>query len=184
MSPEQQSAMNLLKHMKTIEGSQSAKLYIQNEIWNYFRYFGLPQLFFTFNPSPAHSPIFVAMCGDKSIDLSEKCPVLPSTCDRAIMLAKDPVATADFFEFCMTALFKYLFVWDYNKQSPKAKGGILGQIYAFYSTTEFTEQGCLHGYFLIWLVGGMNSFDLYNVLNGVSYQKRFLDFLRVLCKGN
>ncbi|KIM66479.1 hypothetical protein SCLCIDRAFT_62648, partial [Scleroderma citrinum Foug A] len=62
---EEKGAMNLLKHVNTIAacipGSHASKILVHNEICNYFGYFGLPQLFFTFNPNPAHSPIFQVM---------------------------------------------------------------------------------------------------------------------------
>ena len=75
------------------------------------------------------------MFGDKSIDLSERFPSLRPSSERAIHLAQDPVAAADFFDFAVTLLFEHLFGWDYkNKQSTEC-GGILGQLHAFYGRT-------------------------------------------------
>ena len=58
----EQDAFSLLWHVNTIStripGSQSAKIFTRNEIQSYFGEFGLPQLYFTFNPSITHSPIF------------------------------------------------------------------------------------------------------------------------------
>ncbi|KAG2142130.1 hypothetical protein BD769DRAFT_52350 [Suillus cothurnatus] len=62
-----------------IPGSQSSKIFVRNEIRNYFGYFGLPHVFFTFNPSAAHSPIFQVMYGDKTVDLSARFPCMPSS---------------------------------------------------------------------------------------------------------
>ncbi|KIK38546.1 hypothetical protein CY34DRAFT_108624 [Suillus luteus UH-Slu-Lm8-n1] len=50
LSPLEQNALQLLQ--------QAAKIHIHNEIQNYYGYFGLPYIFFTLNPSAAHSPIF------------------------------------------------------------------------------------------------------------------------------
>jgi hypothetical protein len=56
-SPEERNALQLLQQVNTlsarIPGSQALKIFIHNEIRSYFRYFGLPHVFFTFNPSPA-----------------------------------------------------------------------------------------------------------------------------------
>ena len=67
MSHEEKHAFGLLQHVNTISacitGSEASKIYIHNEIHSYYGYFGLPHLFFTFNPSVAHSPIFqVKLC--------------------------------------------------------------------------------------------------------------------------
>lgn len=160
-----------------IPGSQSSKITIHNEIRNYFGYFGLPQLFLTFNPSPAHSPLFLVMCGNKTINLFDHFPKIPSAQDRAIALANDPIAAADFFEFSITTLFTYLLGWDYKSCSSSLQGGIFGKVCAFYGITEFTEQGCLHGHFLIWLVGGMNPSELHKALDcDLHFQKRVFAF--------
>jgi len=74
LSNEQCNVMDLLKQVNTmaarVPGSQASQIHICNEIRNYFGYFGMPQLFFTANPSVTHSPIFQVMCGDTNVDLS------------------------------------------------------------------------------------------------------------------
>jgi len=181
LTPEQHHALDLLKKVNTISaripGSQASKIFIRNEIRNYFAFFGLPHIFFTFNPSAAHSPIFQVMFGDKTIDLSSRFTKIVSGRERALRLAKDPVAAADFFEFCVKSLFQFLLGWDYSTCSSTDEGGILGKLLAFYGTTEFTERGQHHGHFLLWLLGGLNPADLHAKLtNNVEYQKQFFDF--------
>ena len=97
--------MSLLNHVNTISAciprSQSAKIYTQNEIRSYFGEFGLPQLYFTFNPSATHSPNFQAIVGDRNIDLTKQFPFVVPSKERALWLAQDPIATAGFFPiFC------------------------------------------------------------------------------------
>ena len=88
---------------------------MRNEIRSYCGFFGLPQLYITLNPSAVHSLIFQLMFGDETIDLSKRFPILVSARERALRLAKDPVAGADFFNFCITSIFRFLFGWDYEK---------------------------------------------------------------------
>jgi hypothetical protein len=170
--------MSLLNHVNTISaripGSQSAKIYTRNEIRSYFSEFGLPHLYFTFNPSVTHSPIFQVMVGNRAVDLTHQFPfVVPST-ERALRLVEDPVAAADFFEFCVTCVFQHLFGWNYGTRMSSEKGGILGHLRAFYGTCEFTERGSLHGHFLIWLLGGLNPNDIHRRLKEDSdFQHRF-----------
>ncbi|KAG2096710.1 uncharacterized protein F5147DRAFT_583951, partial [Suillus discolor] len=140
LSPEEQSALKLLRQVNMlsarIPGSQVSKIFMHNKIRNYYGYFGLPHIFFTFNPSAAHSFIFQVMFGDTTVDLSQRLPHIPEGWLHAIRLAKDPVAAAEFFEFLFQCLFRYLFGWDFNKGQSTAEGGILGHIQAFYGTTE------------------------------------------------
>ncbi|KAG1734452.1 uncharacterized protein EDB91DRAFT_1250974 [Suillus paluster] len=162
-----------------IPGSQAAKVYVHNEMCNYYGYFGLPHVFLTFNPSAAHSPIFQVMYGDHSVDLSECFPCMPAGRVCALRLAQDPVAAADFYEFSFKCLFHFLLGWDFEQEQSIKDGGILGHIRAFYGTTEFTECGALHGHFLIWLEGGMNPSELHMRLRTDSdFQDQFFRFFK------
>ena len=58
-----------------------------------------------------HSPIFHLMFGDQSVDLTSQFPSLVPSKQRALHVAQDPVAAADFFDYC---LVQYLFGWDYK----------------------------------------------------------------------
>jgi hypothetical protein len=112
------------------------------------------------------------MFGDKNVNLSARFPEMVPSRERALRLAKYPAAAADFFEYCMQTVFKYLFGWDYDQKKSTENGGILGKLRAFYGTSELTERGSFHGHFLIWLLGGMNPADLHQKLRGDSaYEK-------------
>jgi hypothetical protein len=101
------------------------------------------------------------MAGNQTVDLSDQIPEVPRAQERAMILAKDLVAAADFFEFCVTLLFSHLLGWDYEKGKSTDQGGVLGKLQAFYGTTEFTEHSCLHGHFLIFLAGAPNPSELH-----------------------
>jgi len=181
LTTAERSALNLLRRVNTmsarIPGSQASKIFVRNEIRNYFGYFGLPHVFFTFNPSAVHSPIFQVMYGDISVDLSERFPDMPGGSERALRLARDPVAAAEFFQFSFECLFRFLLGWDFTLGRSDDNGGILGRIRSFYGTTEFTERANLHGHFLIWLEGGLNPSDLHERLrHDADFQERFFAY--------
>ncbi|KIK35583.1 hypothetical protein CY34DRAFT_16929 [Suillus luteus UH-Slu-Lm8-n1] len=159
-SLKERNVLQLLQQVNTlsarIPGSQASKIYVHNEICSYYGYFRLPHGCFMFNPSPAHSPIFQVMFGDKRVDLSDHFPTMPCGHECTIRLAQNPMAAAKFFKFSYQALFHHLLGWDFDNRESIATGGILGTIRAFYGTSEFTEHGYLHGHFLIWLDGGLN----------------------------
>jgi len=101
--------------------------------------FGLPHIYITLNPSAAHSPIFQVIFGDESVDLSLCYPTLVNSIERALRLAKDPVAACDFFDFSIKDIFEHLFGWDFIKKDCKPNGGILGHLKAWIGTVELTE---------------------------------------------
>ncbi|KAG2134070.1 hypothetical protein DEU56DRAFT_712902, partial [Suillus clintonianus] len=140
MNDQQKKALHLLQHVNTISakipGSQAFKTFIRSEIRGFMGSFGLPTLYFTANPNPLHNPIFQVMCGDVTVDLTERYPVLVPTHERALRLARDPVAAADFFEFSIRSIFQHLFGWDFELHRSTDRGGILGHIKAFYGTAE------------------------------------------------
>src|SRR6202034_736552 len=88
LSEPERNAMELLKQVNTvfiqIPGSKASKIFTQNEIRSYFSEFGLPHIYFTFNPSATHSPIFQVMVGDWSVDLTARFPFLVSSKERAL----------------------------------------------------------------------------------------------------
>ena len=181
LTSDEKQGLSLLNHVNTISaripGSQAAKIFTRNEIRSYFGEYGLPHLFFTFNPSVTHNPIFQVMVGDQSIDLTKRFPFVVPPKERAARVVADPVAAADFFEFCVTSVFEHLFGWNYNLRKSNDKGGILGHVKAFYSTSEFTERGSLHGHFLIWLLGGLNPNEIHERLKKDNdFEKRFFNF--------
>ena len=61
LNSEELRAMNLLKQVNTISaripGPQASKIFIRNEIRSYFSEFGLPHIYFTFNPSVGNQRI-------------------------------------------------------------------------------------------------------------------------------
>ena len=181
MTDEQKAALDLLKYVNMIAaripGLQAVKVFMRNEIRSYCGFFGLPHLYITLNPNAAHSPIFQLMFGDEMVDLLKQFPVLVSAREQALRLAKDPVAGADFFNFCIMSIFRYLFGWDHNKRESTPSGGILSKVEAFYGSSEFTERGILHSHFLTWLLGGLNPAKIHNKMrDNNEFQKRFFAF--------
>ncbi|KIO18350.1 hypothetical protein M407DRAFT_84039, partial [Tulasnella calospora MUT 4182] len=140
LSPAQREVLELLRKVDTIAarvpGSHASKIFTQNEIRAYMGYFRLPAIYLTMNPSPMHSPIFQVMCGDKTIDLSKRFPMLVGSRERALQLASDPVAAADFFNFSIEWLFQKMLGWNPETRKSSLQGGILGRLKAYYGTAE------------------------------------------------
>jgi len=116
------------------------------------------------NPSVTHNPVFQVMVGDEAVDLTSRFPVPCSKSWAGTSISIGSCSSsADFFEFCVSTVFEYLFGWDYTARRSSEKGGILGHLRAFYGTCEFTERDlCM--VILIWLLGGSNPNEIHRRL--------------------
>ncbi len=116
------------------------------------------------------------------VNLDDRYPDLVCSADRALRLAEDPIAGADFFQFCVTCVFRDLFGWDFKKGKP-SKEGILGTLKAFFGSDEFTNRGQLHGHFVIWLDGAPNPSIIHKHLRqSEEYRTRFFSFFDNIIK--
>ena len=181
LTADQKKVMTLMHEVNTIgakiPGSSASKLKCHNEIRAYMGHFGLPHLFLTLNPAASHSPVFQAMWGDEAVDLTQRFPDIVASHERAIRLASDPVAGADFFAFMIDQFFTHMLGWDHATCSSSSVGGIFSHVRAYYGTAEFTERGQLHGHFLIWLDGGLNPGEVHaRMKQDPAWQKQFFEF--------
>ncbi len=179
-SAEDNNSFELLRLVNSVSsnvpGSQASKLKMRNTVLAYMSYFGIPTLYFTVNPCAQHSPVFQLMCGDIEVDLDERFPSLVPSKERAIRLAADPVAGADFYQFSVTCIFRDLFGWDF-KNKCAARKGVLGNLRAFFGSDEFTNRGQLHGHFVIWLTGAPNPSVIHQQLKASEgYRKQGFSF--------
>jgi hypothetical protein len=131
--------------------------------------FGMTVIFFTCNLNAVHSPMFQVIFGDEHIDFKARFPFIVEYNEKAQRLVKDPVAAADFFEFSINCIFKYLFGWDFNTQESSVEGGILGHLKAWYDVNELTERGGLHAHIWIWLCGALNPLQMHWQLASLYY---------------
>ncbi|KAE8232547.1 hypothetical protein CF326_g2420 [Tilletia indica] len=139
-----------------VPGSRAIMNRARSDIRAMIGHFGIFQLFLTINPSATHSPVFHIFYGDRSIKLDTSRPDLPTSKERAIRVADDPVAGSDYFHFHLSALLQYLLGWDIRNKRSFQDGGLFGKMAGFYLVKEHTMRGQLHCHCLIWLEGGMN----------------------------
>ena len=182
LTEEQRRLMKSMQLVNTVAsklpGSHAAKLQARNECIAYCGAFGIPLFYLTINPNPLNSPVFSLMAGDEEVNLDERYPQLKPKRERTKMLVEDPVAAADFYEFSIRYIFDDLFGWDFEKGESWIEGGILGKLRGFKGTHEFTERGCLHGHFLLWIDGALNPEQMHEKMRrDVAYRKEVLSFL-------
>lgn len=181
LSDQEKDALALLRQINTISskipGSQGSMLKTRSEFLGQIAVNGLYTFYFTMNPYAQHSPLFQLMYGDSSVDLTSRLPTLVPGPERASRLARDPVAAADFFQFCFERIFSDLFGWDFQLRRSKPDGGLLGHVVCFGGTPEVNGRGGLHGHFVINVAGSLNPTDLHSLLKGnPEYQQRYFQF--------
>lgn len=140
------SIMDQIEHVATnIYGSMASKKRMRNELWSLVTYQGAPSWFVTLSPVDNKHPICLYWADTQitfNPDLSRE------YCERARLIAKNPVAGARFFHFLVQLLIKHLLRWSDSKD----RSGIFGRTSAFYGTVEQQGQLTLHLHMLIWIV--------------------------------
>ncbi|KAE8220552.1 hypothetical protein CF319_g5935 [Tilletia indica] len=139
-----------------VPGSKAVMNRARADIKAYVGRYGIFQLFLTLNPGPTHSPVFQIFFGDRSITLDARAPKLPSSKERSVRVADDPVAASDYFHFHISAIFQYLLGWNIREHRSSTEGGLFGRLAAYYLVKEHSMRGQLHCHCLIWLEGGLN----------------------------
>jgi hypothetical protein len=97
-----------------------------------------------------------------------------------VLVAKNPVIAARFFNVYMKAFISALLGYDPDQKD--LEGGILGVVKAYYGCVEAQGRGTLHCHMVIWLEGGLNPDEikrraLSSDASDIDFCKRLLAFL-------
>ncbi|KAI0265023.1 hypothetical protein BGY98DRAFT_893354, partial [Russula aff. rugulosa BPL654] len=85
----------------TVQGSAAARLKMRNEIRAMILTQGAPVFFVTINPADVYNPLVKLLAGD-DIDIDNLLPEkVPNFHEQSILVAKDPVLAARFFDLYM-----------------------------------------------------------------------------------
>ena len=179
---EEKKVVDLLKQVKAVThntpGSSSSKLVMRNEIRAMMIDKGMPSFYITINPADVYNPVVKFLAGNEiNIDnlLSEQ---VPNYREQSILVAKNPVIAAKFFNIYMKAFISTIL--GYDTKGHNLKGGILGLVKAYYGCVEAQGRGTLHCHMLIWIEGALNPNEIKKkvVKDGdLDFQRRLLAFL-------
>ncbi|CAF3794588.1 unnamed protein product [Rotaria socialis] len=132
---------------------------------------GLPSIFMTINPADIHSRVALYFAGvDLDLDtiLPEK---IPSTYERAQIIASHPVATARFFNVLISSILKCM-----------VEKGVLGPIKAYFGTVENQGRGSLHLHILMWLDHDLTPSQLKESVKNEEFRNGLLGYLEDIIK--
>jgi len=159
---EERKVLRLMSEVKAISthvrGSSAAKMQMRNEIRAMMMEHGLPNFYITINPADVYNPI-VKLLGGADIDVDNLLPEdVPEFMQQSILVAKNPVVAAKFFNLYMKAFVNC--VLGYDASGKDIEGGILGLVKGYYGCVEAQGRGTLHCHMMIWLDGGLNSDEI------------------------
>jgi hypothetical protein len=153
---------------------------MRNEIHGFMIEKGLPSFYITINPADVFNPIVKFLAGSE-IDIDALLPCdIPDYWDQSVLVAKNPVVAARFFNLYMKAFISALL--GYDPEQRNLEGGILGVVKAYYSCVEAQGRGTLHCHMVVWLEGGLNPDEikkraLSSDASDTEFCKRLLAFL-------
>ena len=175
-SPVNNSRINsLLKQIKTVGGnvmgSACSRAALRNKIHALIFNQGLSSIFMTINPADIHSRIALYFAG-VDLDLDKILPSeIPSTYERAQIIASHPVATARFFNVLIKSILTCL-----------VEKGVLGPIKAYFGTVENQGRGSLHLHILLWIDHDLTPTQLKELVQNQDFRNSLLSYLEDIIK--
>ncbi|KAJ3572998.1 hypothetical protein NP233_g2711 [Leucocoprinus birnbaumii] len=163
-----------------IAGTDESRISIRRKIWGATVMFGPPSIWLTINPSDTHDPIAQVLAGE-DIDLDEfDRHIGPTTSQRALNIAQDPLAAAEFFHRVVTTMLEGVFGITGVKgvSHVKRRKGILGTIRGYVGTVEAQFRGTLHLHAILWLEGAPSAHEVAAVLQNPTFRERVRAFIR------
>ena len=165
----------LMRQIKMVGGNVMGSAYsratLRTQIHGLIFHQGLPSIFMTINPADIHSSIALYFAG-VNLDLDEILPEkIPSTYERAQIIAAHPVATAHFFNVLISSILKCM-----------VEKGLLGPIKAYFGTVENQGRGSLHLHMLMWLDHELTPAQLKESVQNEEFRNGLLSYLEDIIK--
>jgi hypothetical protein len=150
-----------------VMGSIQSRSALRNQIHGLIFNQGLPSIFLTINPADINSRVALYFAG-VDLDLDAIIPNnLPSTYQRAEIIASHPAATAKFFHRLVTTVLETMISGE----------KVLGPVKAYFGTVENQGRGSLHLHMLIWLDHNYTPAQLRENIKDERFRNNLRDYL-------
>ncbi|CAF3219894.1 unnamed protein product [Rotaria sp. Silwood2] len=165
----------LMNQIRTVGGHVMGSTYsrsnLRTQIHALIYSQGLPSIFITINPADIHSRVALYFAG-VDLDLDKILPeTIPSTFERAQIIASHPVATAHFFNVLISSILDNLIM-----------KGVLGPMKAYFGTVESQGRGSLHLHMLLWLDHDITPSQMKEKIQNEEFRKSFINYLEDIIK--
>lgn len=177
---EEHQVLRLMQEVRVINkhvpGLSAAHIEMHNEIRSMITQFGMPTFFLTINPADVFNSLVKFLAGSE-INIDRLLPEqVPNYWEQALLIAKNPVIAAKFFNIYMKAFIQTLLAYDSSGKD--LEGGVLGVVKGYYGCVEAQGRGTLHCHMLIWLEGGLNPDEIkQQVLQDENFKTQLLNFM-------
>ena len=133
-----------------VQGSLTNKKFMRNEIWSLISFLGAPSWFVTFSPADVQHPLCLYLAGT-DVKFS---PDLKCSKEHNLLISKNPVAAARFFDIMVKAFIRHVLGIDSNHS------GLYGNTSAYYGTVEQQGRLTLHLHMLLWIANALSPKDI------------------------
>ncbi|KAJ7507781.1 hypothetical protein B0H11DRAFT_1902810 [Mycena galericulata] len=173
----------LRKHLTSLRsrvpGTDESRMSVRAQIWGMNLRFNPPSIWATINLADTADPIAQVLAG-QDIDLDRFVATAgPAREARAINVASDPFAAAEFFHYTINVLLQDVFGIKRNKKGKFIRQpGVLGMVNGYIGTVEAQGRGTLHLHILFWLVGAPSSALMQTALQSEVFREKIVQFIK------
>ncbi|RDB20445.1 hypothetical protein Hypma_012444 [Hypsizygus marmoreus] len=181
-SDEERQVLRLMQEVRVVNshvpGSSSARTAMRNEIRALTMSKGSPSFYLTVNPADVYNPIVKFLAGAE-INIDQLLPEqVPNYWEQSLLVAKNPVVAAKFFNIYMKAFISTLLGVDPSCPTENGTSGVFGIVNGYYGCVEAQGRGTLHCHMLVWLKGSLNPDVLKKTaLENEDFKARLVSFL-------
>ena len=164
------SILDKLDHVgASVKGSLANKKYMHNEIWSMVSYLGAPSWFITLSPADNKHPICLYYA-DKDVKFK---PEVRSSNECSLMIARNPVAAARFFDLMVQMFIKHVLGVGTEH------AGLYGNTSAYYGIVEQQGRLTLHLHTVLWIEGSLSPQEIRDKImnNDSEFHKNLIEYL-------
>jgi len=160
-----------------ITGTDESRTSIRSEIWGNNLLFNPPALWITMNPPDTQDPIAQVLAGAE-INLDQFCNTAgPDHTQRALNIASDPYASAQYFHFMIRTLLEVVFGIRASSGRIMRQPGAFGTVQAYIGTVEAQGRSTLHLHLLVWLKDAPSTTEMKVALKSPAYRAKIQEFI-------
>jgi hypothetical protein len=158
-----------------VPASATSKKHMRNEIWSMTGFFGAPTWFVTLAWSDLNHPIALYYAQTGSVFR----PDLRTSDERNLLMSRNPVAAARFFNFMVQIFLKDVLGWQ------SEDGGLYGHTEAYYATVEQQGRLTLHLHSLLWIKNSLSPQEIRDrvMSDDSNFRTQLMAYLESACKG-
>jgi hypothetical protein len=178
-SSEEKNCFQLIKDLDhvagKVQGSLTSKKYMRNDIWSLTSYLGAPSWYITLSPADLKHPICLYYA-DTKVKFE---PAIKDNDKAKVMIAKNPVAGARFFDYMIRMFIKH--VLGVNETHP----GLYGDTAGYYGTVEQQGRLTLHLHLLLWIRSSFTPQEIRDKIMDTQsdFQKKIVEYLESVHMG-